>query len=137
MAVRVVRVDANSAAERAGILPGDRILTIDGGQINDMLDYEFYTAKADLEVRIEREGQLHSIAVKKQEYEPLGCDFETYLIDKHHSCKNKCIFCFVDQLPRGMRQSLYFKDDDERLSFLFGNYITLTNLCLLYTSRCV
>ena len=128
MAVRVVRVDANSAAERAGILPGDRILTIDGGQINDMLDYEFYTAKADLEVRIEREGQLHSIAVKKQEYEPLGCDFETYLIDKHHSCKNKCIFCFVDQLPRGMRQSLYFKDDDERLSFLFGNYITLTNL---------
>ena len=128
MAVLVVAVDPNSPAQRAGILPGDEILTIDGGQINDMLDYEFYTAKDRFEVCFEREGERKNVRVEKQEYEPFGCDFETYLIDKHHSCKNKCIFCFVDQLPRGMRQSLYFKDDDERLSFLFGNYITLTNL---------
>ncbi len=128
MAVRVTGVDAGSPAERAGILPGDEILTIDGGQINDMLDYEFYTAKGQIGIRLRRGEEIRTVDVEKEEYEPLGCDFETYLIDKHHSCKNKCIFCFVDQLPRGMRQSLYFKDDDERLSFLFGNYITLTNL---------
>ncbi len=128
MAVKVTKIEPGSPAERAGLAAGDRILTIDGGQINDMLDYEFYTTKGTLTVAAERDGRRMTFTVQKEEYEPLGCDFETYLIDKHHSCKNKCIFCFVDQLPRGMRQSLYFKDDDERLSFLFGNYITLTNL---------
>ncbi|MBC5582152.1 DUF512 domain-containing protein [Anaerofilum sp. BX8] len=128
MAVRVTQVEPGSPAARAGIRPGDTLAQIDGGEINDMLDYEFYTAKGEFPVLVDRDGARIELQVKKEEYEPLGCDFETYLIDKHHSCKNKCIFCFVDQLPRGMRQSLYFKDDDERLSFLFGNYITLTNL---------
>lgn len=128
MAVRIKSVDAASAAERAGLSAGDILLSADGSEINDMLDYEFYSAKRAILLSVETNGQTRTVAIKKGEYEPLGCEFETYLIDKHHSCKNKCIFCFVDQLPKGMRKSLYFKDDDERLSFLFGNYITLTNL---------
>ena len=75
-----------------------------------------------------RDGKLEYLDVKKEEYEPLGCSFKTYLGDEKHSCDNHCMFCFIDQLPPGMRESLYFKDDDERLSFLFGNYITMTNL---------
>ena len=75
-----------------------------------------------------RGARLEYVRAEKEEYAPLGCEFESYLIDKKHSCKNKCMFCFIDQMPKGMRETLYFKDDDERLSFLFGNYITLTNL---------
>lgn len=128
MAVRVTQVDDGSPAARAGLRAGDELVSIDGEEIRDMLDYEFYTAQSTLCAAVRRGAQTLSLTITKDEYEPFGCEFETYLIDKHHSCKNKCIFCFVDQLPRGMRESLYFKDDDERLSFLFGNYITLTNL---------
>ncbi|MEG1862521.1 MAG: DUF512 domain-containing protein [Oscillospiraceae bacterium] len=129
MAVKITGIDEHSLAKRHGIKQGDILLFINGEEINDMLDLQFYSAEAHLRLTLRRlHRQFDAIIDKKNQYEPLGFEFETYLIDKHHSCKNKCIFCFVDQLPKGLRSSLYFKDDDERLSFLFGNYITLTNL---------
>ena len=128
MSVKIKTVLENSYAEKAGLIAGDTIVAIDSNPIMDMLDYEFYSAKTNITIKYTSNEGEQEVTVEKDEYTPLGCDFETYLIDKHHSCKNKCVFCFVDQLPDGMRESLYFKDDDERLSFLFGNYITLTNL---------
>ncbi|MEG1243298.1 MAG: DUF512 domain-containing protein, partial [Oscillospiraceae bacterium] len=91
---------------------------------------QFYSCDNKLEIKLENEkGKNYKIKFrKKDDYDDIGLDFETYLIDKKHSCRNNCVFCFVDQLPKGMRDSLYFKDDDERLSFFFGNYVTLTNL---------
>lgn len=129
MAVHITGIERGSVAEKYGILPGDELISINDEVINDMMDLQFYSTDTKLTVLINRNGEDRVIDIKKEdEYTPLGLDFETYLIDKHHSCKNKCIFCFIDQLPKGMRPYLYFKDDDERLSFLFGNYITLTNL---------
>ena len=127
MAVRVTDVEKGSPAEAAK-LAGGTLLSIDGNEINDMLDYEFYSSGAHLELAVMRGAKLEYLQIEKEEYQPLGCSFESYLIDKKHSCKNKCMFCFIDQMPKGMRETLYFKDDDERLSFLFGNYVTLTNL---------
>ncbi|MEG3006848.1 MAG: DUF512 domain-containing protein [Oscillospiraceae bacterium] len=124
MSVKILSVDKNSPADKAGIKNGDIIISINSHKIRDVLDYKFYMTDNVLEIALES-GNL---TIKKGEYEDLGLEFETYLMDKQHSCKNKCIFCFVDQMPKGMRDSLYFKDDDERMSFLFGNYITLTNL---------
>ena len=126
--VKCVAVDEGSPAARAGIEPGDVLVSVNAHEINDVLDYDFYTAERRLELITERGGELSRLTLRKGEYEPLGLEFETYLIDRQHHCRNNCIFCFVDQLPKGMRESLYFKDDDERLSFLFGNYITLTNM---------
>ncbi len=129
MAVHITNIEHGSVAEKYGILPGDELISINEEVINDMMDLQFYSTDTVLDVVIERKGEKQNITVKKEdEYTPLGLEFETYLIDKHHSCKNKCVFCFIDQLPKGMSPYLYFKDDDERLSFLFGNYITLTNL---------
>ncbi len=128
MAVQIKSVEAGSAAEAIGLCAGESIVSADGNEINDMLDYQFYTSGAQFELTVMKEGKLDYLKVNKGEYEPLGCEFETYLIDKKHSCANHCMFCFIDQLPPGMRDTLYFKDDDERLSFLFGNYVTLTNL---------
>lgn len=128
MAVKIASVDKGSVAECAGLCEGNLLLSVDGNPINDMLDYQFYTAGPKIELSVNIGGNLKNITIKKEDYQPLGCNFESYLIDKHHSCSNHCMFCFIDQMPKGMRESLYFKDDDERLSFLFGNYITLTNL---------
>ena len=128
MPVRVQKVDKGSVAERLGIQAGTVLLSVDGNELNDMLDYQFYTSSTSFMLAASIRGRLEYLHVEKGEYEPLGCEFATYLIDQKHSCSNHCMFCFIDQLPPGMRQSLYFKDDDERLSFLFGNYITLTNL---------
>ena len=130
MSVEITSVEKGSPAEKAGLAKGTSILSIDGNEINDMLDYEFYSTKAELQLEVCRQGQLEYLKIDKEDYQPLGCDFQTFLIDKKHSCKNRCMFCFIDQLPRniGLRKTLYFKDDDERLSFLYGNYITLTNL---------
>ena len=127
LAVRITGVEKGSPAEAAK-LAGGTLLSIDGNEINDMLDYEFYSSGARLELAVMRQAKLEYLEIEKEEYQPLGCSFESYLIDKKHSCKNKCMFCFIDQMPKGMRETLYFKDDDERLSFLFGNYVTLTNL---------
>ena len=129
MAVRITGVDKNSPSEKHNILPGDELISINGEEIFDMMDLQFYSTDTQLDVVVARGGEKMQITIEKEdEYTPLGLEFETYLIDKHHSCRNKCIFCFVDQLPKGLRKDLYFKDDDERLSFLFGNYITMTNL---------
>ena len=129
MAVHITGIDRGSLAAEYGILPGDDLISINGEVIHDMMDLQFFSSDLNLKILLKRDGKEFVIDMEKaDEYDSLGLEFETYLIDKHHSCKNKCIFCFIDQLPKGMRPSLYFKDDDERLSFLFGNYITLTNL---------
>ncbi len=129
MAVIIQSVTKGSAAARQGVLPGEILLSIDGNEIMDVLDYRFYQTNRELMLTLRgTDGKTRAVPIKKREYEEIGLTFETYLMDKQHSCKNQCVFCFVDQLPKGMRKSLYFKDDDSRLSFLFGNYITLTNL---------
>ncbi len=129
MAVVISGVEAGSPAAKAGILSGETLLELNGNRIVDVLDYRFYQNERVVEVKLlSADGNERTVTVKKGEYDELGLLFETYLMDKQHSCRNKCIFCFIDQLPKGLRESLYFKDDDSRMSFLFGNYITLTNL---------
>lgn len=128
MSVKVFGVQSGSPADRKGLKVGDVIISIDNKPISDILDYTFYSTSTKPKVVFERDGKKYSKKIKKDEYEDMGLEFETYLMDKHRSCCNGCIFCFVDQMPPGMRESLYFKDDDARLSFLFGNYITLTNM---------
>lgn len=128
MPVEIKLVQAGSPAHSAGICPGMQLNSINQNPICDGLDYEFYSAANFLCLELEGKDGPFQINLKKKEYQPLGLEFESYLIDGHHHCKNACIFCFIDQLPKGLRPSLYFKDDDERLGFLFGNYITLTNL---------
>ena len=128
MALYVTAVDENSPAERFGLTVGCALLAIDGHPLNDALDYQFYTTPTSFSLEVCENEQHRTVQITKAEYEPLGCNFKTYLGDQKHSCSNHCMFCFIDQLPPGMRESLYFKDDDERLSFLFGNYITMTNM---------
>ena len=129
MSTIITSVDRHSPAERAGITPGEQLLTINGHQIIDVLDYRFYGYDTDccLELR-EPAGTVRTVSLRKPEGRDLGLNFDTVLMDDMRSCANHCIFCFVDQMPPGMRKTLYFKDDDARLSFLQGNYITLTNL---------
>ncbi|HOA33905.1 MAG: DUF512 domain-containing protein [Clostridiales bacterium] len=129
MAVEIKDVVKHSPAYKKGLKKGDILLSINGHQINDVLDFQFYSKNKNPVIGYKTaEGRLFLTRVYKSDDEDLGLLFETYLMDKHRRCENKCIFCFIDQLPKGMRESLYFKDDDSRLSFLFGNYITLTNL---------
>lgn len=138
LAVKIDAVNENSIAYKKGIRKGDKILTINGNEIIDVLDYRFYQNENRLRLTVQTQnGKVKTLKINKGEYEELGLEFEEYLMDKQHSCKNKCIFCFIDQLPQGMRESLYFKDDDSRLSFLFGNYITLTNLTEHEISRII
>lgn len=126
--VEITEVRSRSRAEKAGILSGDILVSINGHDINDVLDYRFYLAEKELSLLLKRNGEEFSANIKKGEYDDIGLEFATPLMDKKHTCENKCIFCFIDQNPKGMRKSIYFKDDDSRLSFLHGNYITLTNL---------
>lgn len=128
MSNTVKQVDQGSPAEKAGIRPGDKIISINGHDIHDVLDYKYHSYDARLRIEFSSAGKVKHCTVRKPEGADLGIVFESYLIDYARSCANKCVFCFVDQLPRGMRETLYFKDDDHRLSFLQGNYITLTNL---------
>ena len=129
MAVRITSVEPGSPARRARIHKGDTLISINGNAITDVLDYRFYMTDEHLEILLcDQEKKLRTVVVEKNEYDDLGLEFETYLMDRQMGCKNACIFCFVDQTPPGMRKSLYFKDDDTRMSFLFGNYTTLTNL---------
>ena len=108
---------------------GDAVVSINGNKIIDVLDYKFYAYDSRLSVRLRRpDGSEHEVTVHKPEGGDLGLEFESYLMDTPRSCANNCVFCFIDQLPKGMRRTMYFKDDDARLSFLLGNYITLTNL---------
>ncbi len=126
--VKITSVERSSRAAKKGVREGDVLIAINNREINDVLDYRFFLTDTSVTLTLEREGKRFDVNIKKQQYDDIGLDFETPLMDKKHSCENKCIFCFIDQLPRGMRKTLYFKDDDSRLSFLHGNYITLTNL---------
>ena len=129
MSTIITSIDPGSPAMRAGLRPGQQLLSINGHDVVDVLDYRFYGYDPVSHLMLKNEdGSTQSLTVHKAEGEDLGLNFDTYLMDEMRSCANHCIFCFVDQMPPGMRQTLYFKDDDARLSFLQGNYITLTNL---------
>ncbi|WP_195560738.1 DUF512 domain-containing protein [Anaeromassilibacillus sp. D41t1_190614_C2] len=129
MPVKILAVEPGGAASHAGVRPGETLLSINGNEICDILDYRFYETDRHLSIVLRDDaGAERTVQIRKGQYESIGLEFETYLMDQQHSCTNRCIFCFIDQLPKGLRKSLYFKDDDSRLSFLFGNYVTLTNL---------
>lgn len=115
--------------EELGIEPGDKLLAINGNEIQDVFDYYYYEESEQLLLLIEKpDGEEWELGIEKDEDESLGIEFDQSLMDEYRSCRNKCMFCFIDQMPKGMRETLYFKDDDSRLSFLQGNYITLTNM---------
>lgn len=119
----------DSIAEEVGIEPGDFLLSINEKEIEDIIDYRFLAVDEDITIQIEKaNGEIWDIEIEKDYGEELGLDFEGGIMDKAKSCSNKCMFCFIDQLPKGMRDTLYFKDDDSRLSFLQGNFVTLTNM---------
>jgi len=125
----VAEVLPGSIAEELEIEPGDEIISINDEEIEDIFDYQFFCENEYIEVAIKKpSGEEWVLEIDKDEDEDLGVKFENGLMDNYHSCSNKCIFCFIDQMPKGMRETLYFKDDDARLSFLQGNYITLTNM---------
>ena len=126
MSVKINGVKKNSICDIKGISAGDELLKINGKEIMDVLDFDFYMAEQNITMTFKCSDGKYKVI--KTNNTNCGLEFETYLMDKQHHCKNKCIFCFIDQLPKGLRPSLYFKDDDSRLSFLFGNYITLTNI---------
>jgi putative radical SAM enzyme (TIGR03279 family) len=129
MASKIVSVDADSPCARAGIVAGETLVAIDGASIRDVLDLKFYSYDSRVTLTVEgTDGARREVRVRKEEGQPLGLNFEHYLMDKMKRCSNQCIFCFIDQLPKGMRKTLYVKDDDARLSFLMGNYISMTNL---------
>ena len=128
MSAEVTGIMKHSPAFRAGMKKGDILISVNGHEINDVLDYMFYCAEDRLELVYERKGERLEQVVIKSEFDDLGLEFNSFLMDNKRTCSNKCIFCFIDQMPKGMRETLYFKDDDARLSFLQGNYVTLTNL---------
>ncbi|MDH7601959.1 MAG: DUF512 domain-containing protein [Armatimonadota bacterium] len=123
----VSSIEPGSIAESLGWLPGDEIISINGRKLRDVIDYEFYSTESRLHVVIRRGGQIQEYDVRKGPYAPLGVEFEDPLFDGIRTCGAHCLFCFVDQLPKGLRKSLYLKDDDYRLSFLDGNFTTLAN----------
>lgn len=124
MAAQVYSVDDGSLAQAAGIRPGDTIVSINGIEIHDYLDYMYASCREETEIRL----QDRTVAISNEDFMPLGIGFQTLLIDEPRSCHNRCVFCFIDQLPKGMRETCYFKDDDYRLSFLQGNYVSMTNM---------
>jgi len=126
--VRIKSLITGSPAAKAGVAPGDLLESINGHTVKDVLDYMYYAAETEVDLDIVRDGEKLEFHIDKDEYDDLGLEFDTFLMDSKQSCSNKCVFCFIDQMPPGMRETLYFKDDDARLSFLQGNYVTLTNL---------
>jgi putative radical SAM enzyme (TIGR03279 family) len=126
--VKVNSVISGSPAEKMGVQEGDLLACINGHKVKDVLDYMYYAAETEVSLDIVRHGEELTIHIQKDEYDDLGLEFETFLMDSKQRCSNNCVFCFIDQMPPGMRETLYFKDDDARLSFLQGNYVTLTNL---------
>ena len=129
MSTVITSIDHRSPAQRAGIQVGEKLLRINDHEIIDVLDYRFYGYDSECCLVLgQADGSERQVQIRKSEGQDLGLNFDTYLMDEMRPCSNHCIFCFVDQMPPNMRQSLYFKDDDARLSFLLGNYITLTNI---------
>ena len=126
---RIKEIEAGSIADELGLEPGDRLLAINDNEIEDVFDYHYYVNDEELVLLVEKpDGEQWELEIEKDYEEDLGIVFEQGLMDEYRSCRNKCMFCFIDQMPKGMRDTLYFKDDDSRLSFLQGNYITLTNM---------
>ncbi len=131
-------VEPGSAAYEGGILPGDCLLKVNGHTIKDIFDYRFYTAEENVSLKLmDPDGEEYIVDIEKDPEEDPGLVFAEPLIDKDRGCNNNCVFCFIDQMPKGMRDTLYFKDDDTRLSFLTGNYVTLTNVSLSELNRLV
>lgn len=126
--VKIVEVAPRSLAKKAGIKEGQTLLKINGNAIKDVLDYRFYLTEKSVTLTLLEGEREFEVSLKKKEYEDIGLTFETPLMDEKQRCKNGCIFCFIDQNPEGMREPVYFKDDDSRLSFIHGNYVTLTNM---------
>ncbi len=127
--VKITQVEEGSTAYRHGLRTGDVLVSVNRREIDDVLDYRFRMTSKLVLLKTTRNGHArYTLIVKDEEDTEIGLGFETPLMDEKHSCRNKCIFCFIDQNPGGMRESCYFKDDDSRLSFLHGNYITMTNL---------
>ena len=123
------RITPGSIAEELEIEAGDVLVSINGNEIEDVFDYHYMVNDEYLEILIRKaDGEEWELEIEKEYSEDLGIEFENGLMDDYKSCCNKCIFCFIDQMPPGMRETLYFKDDDSRLSFLQGNYVTLTNM---------
>lgn len=132
------RVEPGSIAEEGGIQPGDCLLSVNGTKVKDIFDYRFLMADGFVLLRLrDSSGEEYELEIEKDTYEDIGIEFDNPLMDSDRSCANKCIFCFVDQMPEGMRDTLYFKDDDTRLSFLTGNYVTLTNTSIKELNRIV
>lgn len=125
---KIAYVEPGSPAAAAGIQAGDQLLSINGSDFYDILEYRYLTAEYEVELEIQKTGGAIERVIIENDYADLGITFQSGLIDEPQSCRNKCIFCFIDQLPKGMRETVYFKDDDTRLSFLQGNYVTLTNM---------
>lgn len=125
----ISKVYKDSIAEELGIEVGDLLISINGEKIHDIIEYRFLLSDEYLEVEIEKKNkEVYIYEIEKEYDDDLGIEFTNPIIDKAKSCRNKCVFCFIDQLPKGMRETLYFKDDDSRLSFLQGNFVTLTNM---------
>lgn len=125
----IEQVSRDSIGEEVGLIPGDILLSINDTPVRDILDYKYLISDDYIVIKIEKQdGEIWEIEIEKEFDEDIGIVFTNPLIDKAKSCRNKCIFCFIDQLPENMRETLYFKDDDSRLSFLQGNFITLTNM---------
>ncbi len=125
----IIDIKPNSAAEAAGICAGDILVAVNGQKIMDIFDYQYECTDTDIYVKVlHKDGEEEEYLLEKGEDEDPGLVFEEGIMDEYRSCHNKCIFCFIDQMPKGMRKTLYFKDDDSRLSFLQGNYVTLTNM---------
>lgn len=135
--VTVEQVEKGSLAQKAGILSGDIIIEINSSPVEDVLDYRYLISDRRIKLLLHRGPELIEAVIEKEEYEDIGLEFSTYLMSEKMHCTNKCIFCFIDQMPKGCRESLYFKDDDDRLSFLQGNYITGTNLTERHIQRII
>lgn len=126
--IKIKSVAVGSPAFIVGIREGDLLAEINGHEIKDVIDYMYYASEENLTLEIIRNDEKLTFSIEKDEYDDLGIESDTFLMDKKQRCSNKCVFCFIDQMPPNMRETLYFKDDDARLSFLQGNYVTLTNL---------
>ncbi len=126
--VEIKSVIPHSIADKKKIKAGETLVSINSHSIRDVLDYRFYMYEKNLVLTLLTDGVEREVKIKKDQYDDIGLEFETFLMDKQENCHNKCIFCFIDQNPHGMREGVYFKDDDTRLAFLFGNYVTLTNV---------
>ena len=126
---RIREVLSGSIGEELELEAGDVLLEVNGEKIEDIFDYQFLITDAFVVLLVRKaNGEEWELEIEKDEDEDIGLVFENSLMDEYHSCRNKCMFCFIDQMPKGMRETLYFKDDDSRLSFLQGNYVTLTNM---------